>query len=99
MFGSGYRVSAAPLVLTAVLSSYLLYRLLSGRKLGEGRVNLGIHKNLPEVVDTVDIEDMGQNTVFCRCWRSNKFPYCDGSHSQHNAVSGDNVGPLIIIKS
>lgn len=24
--------------------------------------------------------------AFCRCFRSNKFPLCDGSHNQHNEV-------------
>ncbi len=37
--------------------------------------------------------------VFCRCWKSNKFPYCDGSHNKHNQVTGDNVGPLIVKKA
>merc|ERR1719415_312973 len=53
----------------------------------------------PRVVDTIDIEDMGDKGVFCRCWKSKKFPYCDGSHSKHNTETGDNVGPLIVKKS
>ena len=48
------------------------------------------------MVDSVDIEDLGDKGVFCRCWKSEKFPYCDGSHNQHNEESGDNVGPLIV---
>jgi hypothetical protein len=24
--------------------------------------------------------------VFCRCWRSEKFPFCDGKHVAHNKV-------------
>lgn len=35
-------------------------------------------------------------TVYCRCWRSEKFPLCDGAHVNHNAACGDNVGPLVI---
>ena len=31
-----------------------------------------------------------------RCWKSKKFPYCDGAHNAHNKATGDNVGPLII---
>jgi hypothetical protein len=27
-----------------------------------------------------------------------QFPYCDGSHTEHNKETGDNVGPLIIAK-
>ena len=34
--------------------------------------------------------------VFCRCWKSKKFPYCDGSHAKHNEETGDNTGPLIV---
>jgi CDGSH-type Zn-finger protein len=32
----------------------------------------------------------------CRCWKSAKFPRCDGAHNQHNKDTGDNVGPLIV---
>lgn len=27
-----------------------------------------------------------------------QFPFCDGSHTEHNKVTGDNIGPLIIKK-
>ena len=85
-----------------------------------------IKMECPKVVDTIDIEDMGDKGVFCRyrfmklhvqiynvhviviiviivivtrCWKSKKFPYCDGSHAKHNTETGDNVGPLIVKKS
>lgn len=48
-----------------------------------------------------DLEDMceGKGLVaMCRCWKSQKMPYCDGSHAKHNAETGDNVGPLLITK-
>ncbi|XP_042206724.1 CDGSH iron-sulfur domain-containing protein 2 homolog A-like [Homarus americanus] len=61
-------------------------------------VNLSVRKGESKVVDSVDIEDLGNKAVFCRCWRSSKFPYCDGSHTAHNNCCGDNVGPLIIKK-
>merc|ERR1712110_482598 len=63
------------------------------------RCNNKIKLDQPKAVDTVDVEDLGSKGVFCRCWKSNKFPYCDGSHVKHNAETGDNVGPLIIKKS
>lgn len=25
-----------------------------------------------------------------------QFPYCDGSHNEHNKETGDNVGPIIV---
>jgi CDGSH-type Zn-finger protein len=71
------------------------------------RCNRKIQLNEAKVVDTVkcaDIEDIGKDgkpgkCVMCRCWKSEKFPYCDGSHAKHNAETGDNVGPLIITKA
>jgi len=62
-------------------------------------LNTTIQKECPKVAHSVDMEDLGQKGVFCRCWKSNKFPYCDGSHVKHNAETGDNVGPLIVKKS
>ena len=63
------------------------------------RCNETIRMECPKVVDTIDIEDIGDKGVFCRCWKSKKFPYCDGSHAKHNTETGDNVGPLIVKKS
>jgi len=63
------------------------------------RVNNTHKLDCAKVVDTVDIEDMGDKGVFCRCWKSKKFPYCDGTHAKHNKETGDNVGPLIVKKS
>lgn len=62
----------------------------------KGQVNLSVDKSNPKVVTSVDIEDLGNKVVFCRCWRSKKFPYCDGSHNKHNEECEDNVGPLIV---
>ncbi|XP_050504617.1 CDGSH iron-sulfur domain-containing protein 2 homolog [Diabrotica virgifera virgifera] len=61
-------------------------------------VNPGILKKSDKVVDSVDIEDIADKAVFCRCWRSKNWPYCDGSHNNHNKEQGDNVGPLIVSK-
>jgi len=38
----------------------------------------------------------GKPVAFCRCWRSTKFPYCDGSHTQWNEQAKDNIGPLLV---
>ncbi|KAJ8250517.1 hypothetical protein COCON_G00224390 [Conger conger] len=59
-------------------------------------VNLDLQKDNPKVVHAFDIEDLGDKAVYCRCWRSKKFPLCDGAHAKHNQETGDNVGPLII---
>ncbi|GMR38615.1 hypothetical protein PMAYCL1PPCAC_08810 [Pristionchus mayeri] len=62
------------------------------------RVNTKIKLGEPKVADTVDLEDIGDKKAFCRCWKSEKFPYCDGSHGKHNKETGDNLGPLIVKK-
>ncbi|KAH8278769.1 hypothetical protein KR018_009215 [Drosophila ironensis] len=63
-----------------------------------GRCNNKIRLNEPKVVDPVDVEDIAEKAAFCRCWKSKNWPYCDGSHTEHNKVTGDNVGPLVIKK-
>nr|7YVZ_A Chain A, CDGSH iron-sulfur domain-containing protein 1 (CISD-1/mitoNEET) [Caenorhabditis elegans] len=60
------------------------------------RCNYKIQLDSNKIVDTVDIEDIGEKKAFCRCWKSEKWPYCDGSHGKHNKETGDNVGPLIV---
>ncbi|XP_041715116.2 CDGSH iron-sulfur domain-containing protein 1 isoform X2 [Coregonus clupeaformis] len=60
------------------------------------KVNFDLQKDNPKVVHAFDIEDLGDKAVYCRCWRSKKFPYCDGAHAKHNQETGDNVGPLIM---
>lgn len=68
-------------------------------------VNERVKKSEAKVVDNVccgEIEQLAEfkdgKVVMCRCWRSEKFPYCDGTHNKHNKETGDNVGPLIIKK-
>mmetsp|Transcript_41154 Transcript_41154/g.77114 ORF Transcript_41154/g.77114 Transcript_41154/m.77114 type:complete len:90 (-) Transcript_41154:201-470(-) len=41
-------------------------------------------------------KEIDGKAVFCRCWKSATFPYCNGAHVAHNKATGDNVGPLII---
>ncbi|XP_012538982.1 CDGSH iron-sulfur domain-containing protein 2 homolog [Monomorium pharaonis] len=79
---------------------YMSYRAFCphGRPMPHGRVNLKIKKDIAKVVDTVDIEDISEKAVFCRCWRSENWPYCDGTHGRHNNECNDNVGPLIVKK-
>lgn len=101
------RASFDPMVVswigTAIAVSYAAYltyttskRSASGGASGGGQINPGVKKDTAKVVDSFDMEDLGKKAVFCRCWRSKKFPYCDGAHAKHNEATGDNVGPLII---
>ncbi|XP_059168405.1 CDGSH iron-sulfur domain-containing protein 2 homolog [Physella acuta] len=67
-------------------------------------INPSIRKNEAKVSDVFDIEDLlktiepGGKISLCRCWRSKKWPYCDGVHKEHNKCSGDNVGPVNIVR-
>lgn len=89
---------------TALAISYAAYVTYSNAKdknTGTGKsaaINTTVKKDQPKVVDSFDVEDLGAKSVFCRCWKSKKFPYCDGAHSAHNKECGDNVGPLIVQK-
>ncbi|KAK7574146.1 hypothetical protein V9T40_011337 [Parthenolecanium corni] len=74
--------------------SYVTYRFI----VPKSPCNPKIKKDVPKVVDSFDIEELADRTSFCRCWRSKKFPYCDGAHSDYNVKSSDNVGPLVIKK-
>mmetsp|Transcript_21044 Transcript_21044/g.40772 ORF Transcript_21044/g.40772 Transcript_21044/m.40772 type:complete len:99 (+) Transcript_21044:54-350(+) len=44
------------------------------------------------------VEETGKPIAYCRCWKSKKFPLCDGSHNKYNNEAGDNLGPLVIKK-
>lgn len=80
-------------------AAYVTYSSAKGKNSAESKgqpINHNVKKDQPKVVDSLDMEDLGNKSVFCRCWKSKKFPYCDGAHAAHNKECGDNVGPLII---
>ena len=60
-------------------------------------------KSLCGTVEIIDIEDIEAEVAasgevkFCRCWKSAKFPFCDGSHDGHNLQTGDNTGPIVLL--
>ncbi|KAM4774736.1 CDGSH iron-sulfur domain-containing protein 1 isoform 3-T3 [Cyanocitta cristata] len=90
-------IAAVSLAAGAAAVGYLAYKkFLSKDKCCKAMVNPRIQKDNPKVVHAFDMEDLGDKAVYCRCWRSKKFPLCDGSHTKHNEETGDNVGPLII---
>ncbi|CAI5440835.1 unnamed protein product [Caenorhabditis angaria] len=82
----------------AVLAGGAALAVYLGYKLGQrsARVNNKINLSSPKVADAIDIEDIGEKKAFCRCWKSEKWPYCDGAHGKHNKETGDNLGPVII---
>lgn len=59
---------------TAALAglTYITYRAFCphGRPQPNAKVNPSILKTNPKVVDTVDVEDISEKAVFCRCWRT-----------------------------
>lgn len=46
--------------------------------------------------EKIQVEVSAEKTAFCRCWKSQKFPYCDGSHRAYNAETGSNVAPVVV---
>lgn len=61
----------------------------------KGEAKVATVCSLKDIEDTVSKSDKGV-VAYCRCWRSKKFPYCDGSHVKFNKESGDNTGPLVV---
>jgi len=62
-------------------------------------INTRVKKDSPKVVDAVEIEDLAQEKIsYCRCWKSSKFPLCDGTHNKHNEETKDNIGPLVLMR-
>jgi len=86
-------VTYIPILSTVGLTIYVIWQAMRPKI---GLVNPGIEKDKDKVVNSMDIEDIGDSIAFCRCWRSKKFPLCDGSHSTHNKQMGDNVGPVCV---
>ncbi len=68
--------SYMPWIGTAVAVGYAVYLTLKTRaEKGEKAdqcINKCHQKDNSKVVDTFDIEDMSNKTVFCRCWQSEK---------------------------
>ncbi|CAH3014115.1 unnamed protein product [Porites evermanni] len=92
-------VQLVPFVVTTSVVVYLVISAIlpskPSKKADADWVNKTEQKEKEKVADIIQIEDLGEKTAFCRCWKSKKFPYCDGSHNQHNKETGDNVGPLV----
>uniref|UniRef100_A0A8C4N822 CDGSH iron sulfur domain 1 n=1 Tax=Eptatretus burgeri TaxID=7764 RepID=A0A8C4N822_EPTBU len=95
-----YPVWVAGFIGAALGAGSLAFGLLAVRCLRRSakacQVNPGIQKDCDKVVHSMETTDLGNKTAFCRCWRSQKFPMCDGTHNTYNQEYGDNVGPLII---
>jgi len=67
----------------------------SSRTVLHRKINTAVELSSPKVVNNLEIK-AGEKCVVCRCWKSGKFPLCDGTHVKHNEENGDNVGPAIV---
>jgi len=90
-----------PTALTAgfVYVTYLAFCPIAqcpGRARVNKRVNNKIRLNEAKVVDMIDVEDIAEKAAFCRCWKTKNWPYCDGSHGEHNKECNDNAGPVVV---
>lgn len=56
------------------LAAYVVWQALRPKI---GLVNPDIEKNVEKVVNSMDIEDIGDSIAFCRCWRSKKVTQFD----------------------
>ncbi|XP_048398997.1 CDGSH iron-sulfur domain-containing protein 1-like [Stegostoma tigrinum] len=75
-----------PLTVGVMVGGYFLYRMI-GRKIERNsRVNRTISKDVAKVVHSFDVEDLGDKTAFCRCWRSSKHQLQDHIYSINNTV-------------
>lgn len=61
-----------PWALTAFAVAYAVYVARKLRQPATGTINPGVQKDNAKVVDSFEIEDLGNQTVYCRCWRSAK---------------------------
>lgn len=52
------------------ISYYSYQTIKKARDIGSGQVNPSIRKDVNKVVDFIDIEDITEKAVLCRCWRS-----------------------------
>lgn len=93
-------LSLLPFFLFLTILLYLIFspvlNFISKPRQPRPRVNRKQKLAEDKVVNCFDMEDLGDKAAFCRCWKSSKFPYCDGTHNAHNKDTGDNVGPLIV---
>ena len=58
-----------PWVSTALLGIYVIYQFVKKDKSCDW-VNKNVQKDQAKIATLVDIEDLGEKTAYCRCWRT-----------------------------
>ncbi|ALC44606.1 CG1458 [Drosophila busckii] len=90
-------LSLIPPTVVIVGIGYCTYHTIRGPKCGgTGSCNSSIRRGDAKVVDMIDANNISATSALCRCWKTKSWPYCDGSHAEHNKNTGDNLGPLVI---
>ncbi|XP_045394102.1 CDGSH iron-sulfur domain-containing protein 2-like [Lemur catta] len=90
-----------PFLGVLILLGYLAIRpfLPKEKQRKDSLINLKIQKENPKVVNEINIEGLClTKAAYCRWCHSKTFSACYGSHSKHNELTGDNVGPPILKK-
>lgn len=59
-----------PPTAVTVGAGYVVYKAFCPNARPKICVNYKVKKNIAKVVDTVEVEDIADKAVFCRCWKS-----------------------------
>lgn len=59
-----------PTIAIGGISYYSYQTIKKAKQAGDGQINPIIRKDIKKVVDFIDIEDITEKAVLCRCWRS-----------------------------
>jgi len=60
-------------------------------------MNFNIEKSKEKVYDIVDVEDLGEKTNFCRCWRSKKVKSAFPTQQSQDIVSTVKLYQYVLI--
>lgn len=67
--------------ITLTTTLFLLFNFI-GNSSKVGRINDSIQMESDKVVNKVSTGEIEDMKAYCRCWKSKKFPLCDGSHTK-----------------
>jgi len=94
--------SLLPWLCTSLALGYAAYLTWKIRRLREENKKKPINKDYcydprhDVNIDAIDRDHPKKRVAYCRCWKSETFPFCDGKHKYHNKDHEDKVGPLVV---